>query len=115
MKITPTLFIALGGAGAEIALRLRRRILTHTWGNADNRVTLDSLDQFPIAQFIYYDLDFGTVEPSSFSDNEKLISNLDLNKYFQTDGELHRYPIIDSWFPITRKMVLELVFNCISY
>lgn len=34
-KIRPTLFIALGGMGMEIALRVRRRILTHAWGSSD--------------------------------------------------------------------------------
>lgn len=31
-RLRPTLFIALGGTGKEIALRLRRRILLHDWG-----------------------------------------------------------------------------------
>ena len=40
-KIRPTLFIALGGTGAKIALRVKRKILTQEWG--DRRlVSLDA-------------------------------------------------------------------------
>jgi hypothetical protein len=52
-KLRPTLFVGLGGTGKEILLRLRRRILQEDWrGNRVNR-----LSEFPVAAFIYFDLD----------------------------------------------------------
>ena len=117
-KIKPTLFIALGGTGTEIALRLRRRILSHKWGC---NLRLDSLNDFPFAQFINFDLDAGssvesgkaaTMDPLSnlvkFTEEEKLIFKLDMDKYLRSDGELNRYPHIASWFPLTRKKALSL-------
>lgn len=121
MKTTPTLFIALGGTGAEIALRLRRRILSHVWGGDNNPVHLNSLGDFPLAQFIYYDLDASSYlemqrdkdsDPLAdlvrFGDSERLTKKLDLNKYFKNSGEICKYPIIRDWFPIPHRKMLEL-------
>lgn len=120
-KIRPTLFIALGGTGAEITLRLRRRILSHAWGCADNPVHIDNLSEFPLAQFILYDLDAASSlenvkanasDPLTnlvrFIDEEKLTSTLDINKYFRTDNELDKYPHISEWFPLPFKKLREL-------
>lgn len=53
--VIPTLYIGLGGTGLEVLLRLRRRMLTAAWGPRGQR--LNSLDDFPAAEFLYYDLD----------------------------------------------------------
>ena len=53
LECRPTVFVGLGGTGMEILLRLRRRILQHTWNG--NR--LSSLSDFPIAAFLYFDTD----------------------------------------------------------
>ena len=121
INIRPTLFLCLGGTGMEIGLRVRRRILEHEWGNFGNPILLNDLTEFPFAQFIHFDLDSGSVtergrgaanDPSAdlvkFSDNEKLISWLDLDRYFRTDDELKKYPHIASWFPILPKIFREL-------
>lgn len=113
-KTTPTLFIALGGTGAEIALRLRHRILTHTWGCDVALNLIGGLDEFPLAQFIYYDLtdDFREFAgPENFSDHEKLINKLDLNKYFRNYDDLDRYPQIAEWFPCSRRLIEDLCIN----
>ena len=105
----------------EIAQRVRRRILNNVWGGAANPTRISSLAEFPLAQFINFDLDAGSVTASdqsavtdplsdlvAFTDSEKLIFNLDIEKYLRTDGELARYPHIASWFPLSRKKALEL-------
>ena len=120
-KVWPTLFIGLGGTGMEICLRVRRRLLNYIWGSNDNPIRIANLTEFPLAQFINFDLDAGSVTESGqsaatdpladllkFSDEEKLIFKLDMDKYLRTDGELNRYPHIASWFPLTRKKALEL-------
>lgn len=120
-KVWPTLYIALGGTGMEIAQRVRRRILNNVWGGAANPARIASLAEFPLAQFINFDLDAGSVTASDqseatdplsdlvvFTDSEKLIFKLDMEKYLRTDGELSRYPHIASWFPLSRKKVLDL-------
>ena len=121
INIRPTLFLCLGGTGMEIGLRVRRRILEHEWGNFGNPILLNDLTEFPFAQFIHFDLDSGSVtergrgaanDPLAdlvkFSDNEKLIYWLDLDRYFRTDDELKKYPHIASWFPILPKIFREL-------
>jgi len=120
MKRTPTLFIALGGTGAEIAFRLRRRILTHAWGDNATNVLINDLHEFPLAEFIYYDLDTTSYlerrdtgsDPLSnlvrFSDDERLTSKLDIDKYFRNDDEIYKYPLIREWYPLTRKKLLDV-------
>ncbi|MGB5158068.1 MAG: tubulin-like doman-containing protein [Desulfobacterales bacterium] len=115
-KICPTLFISLGGTGAEIALRVRRHILKHAWGSAHNPVHIDNLAEFPMAQFIYYDMDSSSDyrlkdDPAQFSDNEKLTSKLDIDKYLRTDDELNKYPHIAEWLPLSFKKLCELGIN----
>ncbi|MDE1567855.1 tubulin-like doman-containing protein [Aquabacter sp. P-9] len=58
--VMPTVFIALGGTGMEILLRLRRRILQHNWGGQ----SLTSLDEFPPARFVYFDTDMADARES---------------------------------------------------
>ena len=116
MEVRPTLFIALGGTGAEIALRIRRRILTHAWGSPDNQVRICDLSDFPLAQFIHYDLDEGSVRESekhrdtdsladavAFSQDEKILPACGfLIRYCRNDQEIFpRYPHIRSWPPVT--------------
>lgn len=108
----PTLFIALGGTGMELAHRLRQRILGHSWGSTDNPLYIEDLTEFPLAQFIYFDLDVAceskpNVEPVRFRDEERICQKLDIDKYLRTDLELYKYPHIDEWFPLTRKKLLE--------
>ena len=42
-------------------MRLRRRILNTLWGGSGARTRVDSLADFPVAQFIQFDLDTGAV------------------------------------------------------
>ena len=55
VKLRPTLYIGVGGTGMEVMMRVRRRILNASWGN--DKVRLQSLCEFPLAQFIHFDLD----------------------------------------------------------
>ncbi len=110
-KVTPTLFIALGGTGREIALRVRRRILNYAWGNYEKPVRIDSIAQFPVAEFLYFDLvhDDSAIEfdrsagtnPVEFTNDEKLIFNFYLDKYFNNEEDIDRDQTISSWFPDT--------------
>ncbi|PJA47874.1 MAG: hypothetical protein CO171_08695, partial [Syntrophobacterales bacterium CG_4_9_14_3_um_filter_49_8] len=98
IKVQPTLFISVGGTGMEIALRVRRRILNYVWGSRENPVRIANLTEFPLAQFINFDLDAGSVtetgksavtDPLSelvkFTDEEKLVFKLDMDKYLRSD------------------------------
>lgn len=119
VKLRPTLYIGVGGTGMEVMMRVRRRILNASWGG-DN-VRLESLSQFPIAQFIHFDLDQGAIIDSGraqtedlqynlvkFSDEEKIIESFDIEKYSRDDASLSRYPHIQSWLPLTPKKIREL-------
>ena len=61
VKLMPTLFIGVGGSGMEVLLRVRRRILNASWGQgAPQRIS--GLAEFPVAQFMHFDLDLGAVK-----------------------------------------------------
>jgi hypothetical protein len=120
-EVVPTLYIALGGTGAEVLWRIRRRILNSLWGPKDMPVRLESLAEFPFAEFLHVDLDANTVTESGkakktdilgekiqFKEEEKLVKKLDILKYVKTDDALALYPIIEEWFPLTRSKVNEL-------
>ena len=55
--VRPTLYIGLGGAGEEVLLSLRRKILNNVWANSGSKKSIASLGEFPAAQFIQFDLD----------------------------------------------------------
>jgi len=121
-KVVPTLFIALGGTGAEVLWRIRRRILNSLWaGHTGHPVRLESLTEFPFAEFLQIDLDASTVTESGkaakadilgnkirFKEEERLVKKLDLSKYIKTDDELAKYPMVQEWFPLMRSKVNEL-------
>lgn len=121
-EVVPTLFIALGGTGAEVLWRIRRRILNTLWGTGTGQpVRLESVTEFPFAEFLQIDLNFDTVTQSGtaiktdilgdkirFKEEEKLVKKLDLGKYIKTDDELAKYPIVQEWFPLSRSKVNEL-------
>ena len=46
VKLRPTLFVAIGGTGMEVLMRLRRRTLNALWGSG---VRVESLADFPVA------------------------------------------------------------------
>ncbi|MFC7208171.1 tubulin-like doman-containing protein [Comamonas endophytica] len=121
MDVRPTLFIGVGGTGLEVLMRLRRRILNHPWGQADRRVHLDSLSEFPVAQFIQLDLDSGAVidsghaqgadlqyEQVKFSDDEKIVEAFDIEKYSRDEDALEKYPHIKEWLPLTPGVIANL-------
>lgn len=102
----PTLFITLGGTGIEITHRVRRRILTHRWGSQEDPVRIGDLSEFPLAQFIYYDLDVTgetrtDMHQVRFRNEEQLNFKLNIDKYLLADDELSKYPHIASWMPVT--------------
>ena len=121
-EVVPTLFIALGGTGAEVLWRIRRRILNTLWGIGTGQpVRMESLTEFPFAEFLQIDLDASTVTESGkaartdiladkirFKEEEKLVKKLDLNKYVKTDAALALYPMVKEWFPLTRSKLNEL-------
>ena len=119
VKLRPTLYIGVGGTGMEVMMRVRRRILNATWGS-DN-VRLENLSQFPLAQFIHFDLDQDTSIDSNksqkddlqynlvrFSDEEKIVETFDIEKYSRDDASLDRYPWIKNWLPLTPQKIREL-------
>ncbi len=104
-ELQPTVFIGLGGTGKEVLLRVRRQILSTRWKD----VRLSSLAQFPIAQFMYFDVDTQTAKESDraaasdllssavgFAPSETLQKFLDLQLFL---SNRRAYPLIDEFFP----------------
>ena len=124
-EVEPTLFIALGGTGAEVLWRIRRRILNSLWAAGTVQpVRLDQLTEFPFAEFLQIDLSFNEIaqagtaaktdilsEKVKFKEEEKLIKKLDIGKYVKTDEDLAKYPVVQDWFPLTRSKLVELNIN----
>lgn len=105
VECRPTVFLALGGTGKEVLLRLRRRILQHTW----NGVRLSSLSDFPIASFLYFDTDTRVARESDraaitdplaeavqFSQSDTLQKQVDVAHY---QREIRNYDYIEEWLP----------------
>jgi len=119
-QVVPTLFIALGGTGAQVLWRIRRRIMNTLWGAGGESIRLENLTDFPFAEFLQIDLSSCETEQGratktdilankiEFRENEKLIKKLDLTKYTKSDEELDIYPLIKEWFPLSRKTINEL-------
>jgi hypothetical protein len=119
IKVRPTLFIAIGGTGMEVCMRLRRRILNHSWGS--NNLRIQSLAQFPAAAFINFDLDSGSTIDSGksqtndfqykivkFSESEKIVERFESDTYLGSEDGLARYPHIEKWMPLTPRKIREL-------
>jgi hypothetical protein len=105
LKVRPTVFVALGGTGMEVLLRLRRRILQADW----NGSRINALDAFPAAAFLYFDTDtLGAHEADravatdplaakvAFREGETLQKAVNLVRY---QAERRSYPHIDDWLP----------------
>lgn len=121
IDLRPTLFIGVGGTGMEVLMRVRRRILNTLWGGSGARTRVESLADFPVAQFIQFDLDSGAVIDSGraqaedlqfdlvkFSDDEKIVESFDMDKYSRDDDALEKYPHIKEWLSLTPKKIREL-------
>ncbi len=119
-EVVPTLFVALGGTGAQVLWRIRRRIMNTLWGNGGETVRLENITDFPFAEFLQVDLSSYETEQGKavkgdmlsskiqFRENEQLIKKLPLEKYTKTEEELNIYPLIQEWFPLSRKTINEL-------
>lgn len=120
IDLRPTLFIGIGGTGMEVLLRVRRRILNNLWGSRNARTRVESLTEFPIAQFIHFDLDSGAIvegnqsqagdlqfEQIKFSEDEKIVERLDFDKYSRDEDSLEKYPHIKEWMPLTPKRIRD--------
>lgn len=121
IDLRPTLFIGMGGTGMEVLLRIRRRILNTLWGGDDAKFRIESLTEFPVAQFIHFDLDSGAVIDSGrsqkedlqynsikFNDDEKIVETFNFEKYSQSEHALDKYPYIKQWLPLTPQKIREL-------
>lgn len=114
-RLMPVLFIGIGGTGMEVILRVRRRVLHSTWGK-NGSVRVNTLEEFPVAEFMHFDLDQNALLEEGRSSNtdplaplvklpahDKVVSRLDLLKYFRGADDLHRYPHIASWCPLSKE------------
>jgi hypothetical protein len=121
MDLRPTLFIGVGGTGMEVLLRLRRRILNALWGPPGARVRVESLADFPVAQFMHFDLDTNAdiesgraqaddlqYELVRFNDDEKVVETFDVEKYNRDEDALEKYPHVKEWLPLTPRKLREL-------
>ena len=122
IDLRPTLFIGVGGTGMEVLMRVRRRILNTLWGSAGSKTTVESLAEFPVAQFIQFDLDSGAVIDSGrsqtddlqfdlikFTDEDKIVESFDMEKYSRDDDALEKYPHIKEWLSLTPRKIRELL------
>jgi hypothetical protein len=119
-EVVPTLFIALGGTGAQVLWRIRRRILNTLWGGRGNPVRLENLTEFPFAEFLQIDLSAFETEQGKaqkndilaskvqFKESEKLVKKLDLSNYTKSEEALDCHTLIKEWFPLSRKTINEL-------
>ncbi|MCX7292469.1 tubulin-like doman-containing protein [Janthinobacterium sp.] len=127
IELRPTLFIGIGGTGMQVLMRVRRRILNTLWGGAGNRTRIEGLSDFPIAQFIHFDLDNGAVIESGesqakdlqfdqvkFTDDDKVVESFDMDKYSRDEDSLEKYPHIKEWLPLTPQRIRELRFDMSS-
>jgi len=121
IDLRPTLFIGVGGTGMEVLMRVRRRILNTLWGGSGAKTRVESLADFPVAQFIQFDLDTGAVIDSGraqsddlqfdlikFSDEDKIVESFDMDKYSRDDDALEKYPHIKEWLSLTPRKIREL-------
>lgn len=120
VKLMPTLFIGVGGSGMEVLLRVRRRILNASWGQGiPQRIT--SLADFPVAQFMHFDLDLGAVkeegraqqldplaEAVKLRDEDRLCETFEIANYCSSDNDIDRYPLIKEWSPLTPARIRDL-------
>src|SRR5450830_1681834 len=127
IELRPTLFIGIGGTGMQVLMRVRRRILNTQWGGAGKRTRIEGLSDFPIAQFIHFDLDNGAVIESGesqakdlqfdqvkFTDDDKVVESFDMDKYSRDEDSLEKYPHIKEWLPLTPQRIRELRFDMSS-
>lgn len=127
IELRPTLFIGIGGTGMQVLMRVRRRILNTLWGGAGKRTRIEGLADFPIAQFIHFDLDNGAVIESGesqakdlqfdqvkFTDDDKVVESFDMDKYSRDEDSLEKYPHIKEWLPLTPQRIRELRFDMSS-
>ncbi|NLH82591.1 MAG: DUF4339 domain-containing protein [Phyllobacteriaceae bacterium] len=107
VEVRPTVFVAVGGTGMEIALRLRRRILQADW----NGSRLSTLADFPPAAFLYFDTDTNTPVESNKSKRQDPLSELvafgpkeaiqnKVDLVYYRDEARHK-PNIADWMPAT--------------
>ena len=121
VKLQPTLFIGVGGTGMEVLLRIRRHILNAVWGSGSDRVRVESLAEFPVAEFINFDLAVDdTIESGKsqkldglhdlvkFTEEERIVESFEIEKYSRDDDSLGRYPHIQNWSPLTPKKIRDL-------
>ena len=115
-EVVPTLFIGLGGTGAEVLWRIRRKILSKVWHDENGQpFELGSLEEFPFAQFLHIDTDSCADSTSTSSDQltarirfkeeEKLVKKFDIDKYIKSDVDLAKYPMVQEWFPVSRDYI----------
>lgn len=116
--VFPTLFIGLGGTGCDVLRKLRRRMLAHEW----NGKRLSSVAEYPYAEFLFADADAqycgrrdGAQESSSAepsADERLTLGRGFLDKYFDKEEALDRYPHIRRWFPMSFAQVREWINLC---
>lgn len=105
VEVRPTVFVGLGGTGMEILLRLRRRILQADWAGT----RLNSLAEFPVARFLYFDTDTNEAretgraartdpmaEAVAFGKGDTLQAKVDVGYYQKNSAN---YPMIAEWLP----------------
>ncbi len=120
IDLRPTLFIGAGGTGMEVMMRIRRRILSAVW-NRQNPTRVDAINQFPAARFLHFDLDSGSIidegksrqsdpwyELVKLGEEERLVENLDIAQYHDSDDSLARFPLIEKWMPLRPKKLRSL-------
>ena len=122
-KVIPTLFVGVGGTGAEVLWRVRRRILNRVWNQGGAACRISELSDFPFAQFLHIDLDMNTVVETgksisdplhaqiSFKPKESYVKKLDLEQYTKSDEALKGFPLVEDWFPLSASKIRDIGIN----
>lgn len=94
-SMVPTIFVGIGGTGAEILSRLRR-LIVDSYG---------SLEQLPIVSFLWVDTDkdYKITNPGAagpiLKSNERYWSKVSGSQVKEILENMDKFPWIQSWFP----------------
>ncbi len=94
-SMVPTVFVGVGGTGAEVLSRVRR-LIVETYG---------SLDKLPIVSFLVVDTDRDykitntEAQGPAFRENERHWAKVTGREVQEIVSNMERYPWINAWFP----------------
>jgi hypothetical protein len=123
LRIQPTLFVSLGGAGKDVVLRVRHAILAAAWGRCDAPVYIEKLSAFPLAEFMHFDTDAHCCvpvininhgphdrfsAPMAYSNDEVIAGPPDQQKYLKDQDSMNAFAHIQAWLPLNYRRLKDM-------